>query len=152
MACSPHPACCMFHLSHPLGFDQHNIFGELYKLWRSPLYNCVRKYCDYRALLEHTVVQQWESKMVVFCVIVPCSLMMEAVSTYLWNVGKLLPDYTALETRRQPSSYSPPWEPEIQRESKSLLEWIFAAVRTENIVGAHYYNNGKMSLLDTKMT
>jgi hypothetical protein len=31
----------------------------------------------------------------------------------LWNVGKLLPDYTALQPRRQPSSYSPPWEPQI---------------------------------------
>jgi hypothetical protein len=31
----------------------------------------------------------------------------------LWNVGKLLPDYTAQQPRRQLSSYSPPWEPEI---------------------------------------
>jgi hypothetical protein len=31
----------------------------------------------------------------------------------IWNVGKLLPDYTALQPRRQPSSYSPPWEPLI---------------------------------------
>jgi hypothetical protein len=31
----------------------------------------------------------------------------------LWNVGKLLLDYTVLEPRRQPSSYSPPWEPQI---------------------------------------
>jgi hypothetical protein len=30
----------------------------------------------------------------------------------LWNVGKLLPDYTALQPRRRPS-YSPPWEPQI---------------------------------------
>jgi hypothetical protein len=30
---------------------------------------------------------------------------------YLWNVGKLLPDYTAQQSRTQPSSYSPPWEP-----------------------------------------
>jgi hypothetical protein len=43
-------------------------------------------------------------------------------STDLWNVGKLLPDYTALQPRRQPSSYSPSWEPQI------LL----------NIVRAHY--------------
>jgi hypothetical protein len=28
----------------------------------------------------------------------------------LWNVGKLLPDYTALQPRRQPSSYSTPCE------------------------------------------
>jgi hypothetical protein len=31
----------------------------------------------------------------------------------LWNVGKLLPDYTVLQPRRQQSSYSPPWEPQI---------------------------------------
>jgi hypothetical protein len=31
----------------------------------------------------------------------------------LWNVGKLLPDYTALQLRRQPSSHSPPWQPQI---------------------------------------
>jgi hypothetical protein len=31
----------------------------------------------------------------------------------LWNVGKLLPDFTALQSRRQPSSYSPPWEPQF---------------------------------------
>jgi hypothetical protein len=29
------------------------------------------------------------------------------------EVYKLLPDYTALQPRRQPSSYSPPWEPQI---------------------------------------
>jgi hypothetical protein len=38
---------------------------------------------------------------------------------HLWNVGKLLPDCTALQPRRQPSSYSPPWEPQIQ------LRWMF---------------------------
>jgi hypothetical protein len=31
----------------------------------------------------------------------------------LWNVGKRLPDCTALQLRKQPSSYSPPWEPQI---------------------------------------
>jgi hypothetical protein len=35
-------------------------------------------------------------------------------SKYLWNVGKLLPDYTALQLRRQPSSFSPPWKPQIR--------------------------------------
>jgi hypothetical protein len=34
-------------------------------------------------------------------------------SKYLWNVGKLLPAYAALQPRRQPSSSSPPWEPQI---------------------------------------
>jgi hypothetical protein len=31
----------------------------------------------------------------------------------LWNMGKLVPDYTALQSRRRPSLYSPPWEPQI---------------------------------------
>jgi hypothetical protein len=31
----------------------------------------------------------------------------------LWNAGILLPDYTALQPRRQTSSYSPPREPQI---------------------------------------
>jgi hypothetical protein len=34
-------------------------------------------------------------------------------SKHLGNVGKLLPDYKAQQPRRKPSSYSPPWEPEI---------------------------------------
>jgi hypothetical protein len=37
----------------------------------------------------------------------------DAGSKDLWNVGKVLPDYTALQPRRQPSSYSSPWEPQI---------------------------------------
>jgi hypothetical protein len=32
---------------------------------------------------------------------------------YPWNVGKLLPDYTAQQLRKQTTSYSPPWEPQI---------------------------------------
>jgi hypothetical protein len=39
-----------------------------------------------------------------------------------WNVGKLLPDYAAQQPRRQSSSHSPPWEPEI---SHSILTCIF---------------------------
>jgi hypothetical protein len=31
----------------------------------------------------------------------------------LWNVGTTLPDYTMLQPRRQPSSYSSPWKPQI---------------------------------------
>jgi hypothetical protein len=38
-------------------------------------------------------------------------------SNNFWNVGKLLPDYISQHPRRQPSSYSPPWEPEISRGS-----------------------------------
>jgi hypothetical protein len=39
----------------------------------------------------------------------------------LWNVGKLLPDYTALQPGRQPSSYSPPWEPQILLNKNQAL-------------------------------
>jgi hypothetical protein len=57
-------------------------------------------------------------KMAVFWVVVPCSLVFRVMSrpddggsNHLWNVGKL--DYTAQQPRGQPSSYSPPWKPEI---------------------------------------
>jgi hypothetical protein len=39
----------------------------------------------------------------------------------LWNVGKLLPDYTVLQPRRQQSEYSPPWEPQILLRQYSLI-------------------------------
>jgi hypothetical protein len=38
-------------------------------------------------------------------------------SKHLWNVGKLLPDYAAQQPTRQPSSYSPPWDPEMSQTS-----------------------------------
>jgi hypothetical protein len=39
---------------------------------------------------------------------------------HLWNVGELLPDYTAQQPRREPSSHSPPWKPEISLVSPTL--------------------------------
>jgi hypothetical protein len=45
-------------------------------------------------------------------------------SKHLWNAGQLLPYYTAQHPRRQPSSYSSPWEPEIS------LHWECSAVTT----------------------
>jgi hypothetical protein len=42
-------------------------------------------------------------KMVVFWVVAPCSQGDDnGGSKDLWNFGKLLPDYTALQPRRQP--------------------------------------------------
>jgi hypothetical protein len=41
-------------------------------------------------------------------------------SKRFWNVDKLLPDYTVQEPRRQSSSYSLPWEPEISPATISL--------------------------------
>jgi hypothetical protein len=49
-------------------------------------------------------------KMTFFLVVAPWSLVEGdhpdyGVSKHLWNVGKLLPDYTAQQPRRQQSSY-----------------------------------------------
>jgi hypothetical protein len=64
-------------------------------------------------------------KMAVFWVVAPCSLVEvyhfrgtcclhhQGGSKYIWNIAKLLPDYTALQPRRQPSSCSLPWKPQI---------------------------------------
>jgi hypothetical protein len=41
-------------------------------------------------------------------------------SKQLWNVSKLLPYCTAQQPKRQPSSYSPPWEPEISQVNLSF--------------------------------
>jgi hypothetical protein len=85
--------------------------------------------------LDSNVVREVGRNMVVFWVVAPCSLVEvhqrfrgscclhhqgdkgdrpdDGGSRDLWNVGKLVPDYTALQPRRPPSSYSPPWEPQI---------------------------------------
>jgi hypothetical protein len=42
-------------------------------------------------------------------------------SEHLWNFGKFLPNYTAQHPRRQSSSYSPPWEPEVSPKLRNLL-------------------------------
>jgi hypothetical protein len=52
-------------------------------------------------------------------------------SKHLWNFGKLLPDYTAQHPRRQSSSYSPPWEPEISPEIRSVSGYSISKQKTE---------------------
>jgi hypothetical protein len=52
-------------------------------------------------------------KMTVFWDVAPCDRPDDGGSKHFWNVGKLLPDYMAQHSRRQSSSYSLPWEPEI---------------------------------------
>jgi hypothetical protein len=47
----------------------------------------------------------------------------------LWNDGKRLPYYTALQPRRQPSSYSPPWEPQILLCTVQSFKSSFEAYR-----------------------
>jgi hypothetical protein len=45
-------------------------------------------------------------------------------SKNLWNVGKLIPNYTGKTTRRQPSSYSTSWELQILPSTCTLLGQI----------------------------
>jgi hypothetical protein len=91
------------------------------------------------ACVLHTLPTSTFLKMAVFWVVAPRSLVEVYrrsllpssspwwwVSKDLWNVGRLLPDCTALQTRRQPSSYSPPWEPQILL---SLLDLIINNIR-----------------------
>jgi hypothetical protein len=42
----------------------------------------------------------------------------DGCSTHLWNTGQRLVDYTEQHPRKQSSSYSLPWEPEISRSTK----------------------------------
>jgi hypothetical protein len=52
----------------------------------------------------------------------------------LWNAGKFLPDYTALQPRRQPSSYSRPWQRQILRSDicRKLILCCQSASRCAN--------------------
>jgi hypothetical protein len=74
-------------------------------------------------------------KMVVLWVVAPCILVVywrfrstcclhhqddDGGSKHLWNVRKLLSDYTAHQPRVQPSSYWPPWEPEISQYNNGV--------------------------------
>jgi hypothetical protein len=61
----------------------------------------------------------------------------------LWNVGELLPDYTALQPRRRPSSYSPPWEPQIQHCFFVLfVRWgMHTKVWSDSLKGKEYFED-----------
>jgi hypothetical protein len=96
-------------------------------------------------------------KIAVFWIVAPCSLV-EVYRRFrgpccldLWNVGKLLPDYTALQPRRQPSSYSPLWDPQILHLGGSfqtlklhyVLLCIFSTSRNERrctFVGSFFFD------------
>jgi hypothetical protein len=58
----------------------------------------------------------------------------DAGSKHLWNVRKLLPDYMVQNPRRQPSSYSPPWKPEISPSTNVFLEMSFESHLIHNSV------------------
>jgi hypothetical protein len=68
-------------------------------------------------------------------------------SKNIWNVGKLLPDYTALQPRRQPSSYSPPWESQIPLlhlchlicELPTEAKWLFGCTLSVPVLHSHIY-------------
>jgi hypothetical protein len=91
-------------------------------------------------------------KKAVFWVVVPCSLVDiyqhfrgacclhhqdDGGSKDLWNSGKLVPDYMTLQSRRQPSSYSPPWEIQIRLILCNIKEAYlsFRHQNTEKLLG-----------------
>jgi hypothetical protein len=93
--------------------------GRLRRWLSSGMLQCVvcYKFTDVSEVLTASIIR------------VMIALMMEALNTsetydhldnrgskHLWNVSKLLPDYTAQHPRRQSSSYSPLWEPEISQK------------------------------------
>jgi hypothetical protein len=93
-------------------------------------------------------------KTTVFCVVAPCSLVVvrrfrgacchhhhrsnEEGSKHLWNVGKLLPDFTAQEPRRQPFSYSPPLEPGISQVMSGCYALFEKCAWNKRISGSSY--------------
>jgi hypothetical protein len=71
----------------------------------------------FSGLLCHVVLQKFTnvSQMLADSIIRPhCPD--DGGSKNLWNVSKLLPDYTVQQCRIQPSSYSLPWEPDISQQ------------------------------------
>jgi hypothetical protein len=51
-------------------------------------------------------------------------------SKVFWNAGKLTPDYTALQPRRQPSAYQPSWEPQILLIQKNNHMFTYCSALT----------------------
>jgi hypothetical protein len=49
-------------------------------------------------------------------------------SKHVWNVRKLLPDYSAQHPRRQPSSYSSSWEPEISSDRRIIIFFLITTL------------------------
>jgi ABC-type nickel/cobalt efflux system permease component RcnA len=88
----------------------------------------------FRTVFRPSYRMMLHTKMAVFWVVAPCGLVQvyhcfrspfrrhhqgrhhrsdDGPSKNLWNIGKLIPDCTALQPRRQPSTYSPPWGRQI---------------------------------------
>jgi hypothetical protein len=59
-------------------------------------------------------------------------------SKHLWNVSKLLPDYMTQKPRRQSSSYSLPWAPQISLCLTCLCQkWEESAHQRSVTTGSH---------------
>jgi hypothetical protein len=67
-------------------------------------------------------------QMAVFWVVAPCSLVDDAGSKQHRNVGKLIPDYTAQQRRRQPSSEMSP---------SVAAGWLALVLRIREVPGSN---------------
>jgi hypothetical protein len=97
----------------------------------------------------HTVVwtsfvEKWTSyisKMAVFWVVAPSSQKFARI-----RLNFLLPDYTALQPRRQPSSHSPSWEPQILPSYISIrLHFLKTSITVHHNSTTLYYTDSLMS-------
>jgi hypothetical protein len=61
-------------------------------------------------------------------------------SKYQWNVGKLLPKYTAQKHIKQSYSFSPPWQPEIL---PTIM--LMAKENSKPTLSASLYNKAELS-------
>jgi hypothetical protein len=109
-------------------FDRHTIALHHCLKVLTPVSNCFKKWritnknwgSDFQTnickVVGPEVLTVVSTKMAVFWVVAPCSLVeiyhrfrghrpVDGGSKDLWNVGKILPDYTPLQPRRQPSSF-----------------------------------------------
>jgi hypothetical protein len=57
----------------------------------------------------------------------------------LVTVGKFLPDYTALQPRRQPSSYSPLWEPQVLLNDVLVFVMLADVLSSIDFVDSLFY-------------
>jgi hypothetical protein len=88
-------------------------------------------------------------KMAVFCVVAPSSQVSilratMAAASISWNVGKLLPFYTALQPRRQPysSSHTQSWEPQMRSPGWLPIISTFYVLNIRGSCALEYRNHG----------
>jgi hypothetical protein len=131
---STHTSLCFLFYNVRMPSSLDHSLDQPTNSWSNYRYytNCCVSYQVLSAVLDFTFF----IKLTAFWDVAPCNLVEvcrrfrdrcclhrpdDGGSKYLWNVDKLLPDYTVLQPRRQQSSYSPPWEPQILQFRRDFM-------------------------------